>query len=41
MLEMRKTESIDIDDQESWDMAEAMAIFAGSNNNSPGIQVLK
>ena len=26
MFEMRKTESIDIDDQESWEMAEAMSI---------------
>ena len=27
MFEMRKTEAIDIDDQESWDMAEAMAMY--------------
>jgi len=27
MFEMRKTESIDIDDQESWDMAEAMSMY--------------
>jgi CMP-N-acetylneuraminic acid synthetase len=27
MLEQRKTESIDIDDAESWEMAEAMSIY--------------
>ena len=31
MFEMRKTESIDIDDQESWDMAEAMAMYRSVN----------
>lgn len=29
MLEQRKTESIDIDDAESWEMAEAMAMYQG------------
>lgn len=27
MFEMRKAESVDIDDQDSWDMAEAMAMY--------------
>jgi CMP-N-acetylneuraminic acid synthetase len=27
MFEMRKTESIDIDDQDSWDLAEAMSMY--------------
>ncbi len=27
MLEMEKTESVDIDDQQSWDLAEALAMY--------------
>lgn len=34
MFEMRKTESIDIDDQESWDMAEAVAMYRSAKQGS-------
>ncbi len=34
MFEMRKTEAIDIDDQESWDMAEAMAMHRSMTQGS-------
>lgn len=34
MFEMRKTEAIDIDDQESWDMAEAMAMHRSTTQGS-------
>ena len=33
MLEQRKTESIDIDDAESWEMAEAMSMYVARNAN--------
>ena len=34
MFEMHKTESIDIDDRESWDMAEAMAMYRSAKQGS-------
>ncbi len=35
MFEMRKTESVDIDDQESWDMAEALLRYLPAGERKP------
>jgi hypothetical protein len=35
MFEMRRSESLDIDDQESWDMAEAMSRQLSSSERKP------